>query len=407
MSSFLDRWVDAALTALGFFWTAFWAFGFGYLVSALIKTFVTETRMKRAMGGTGAKEMGLATVFGFVSSSCSFAALSATRSIFAKGASLAASLAFLLASTNLVIELGIVIALFLSWQFVVGEYVGGLILIAVVWGLLRIWKPEDLVEQAREAVDDGGDDGKVPDWHQLIRSKDGWAKVAKAYVGEWRMVWKDVTVGFTVAGAIAAFVPPSFFQALFIGSGEQDLALWKVAAQSLIGPVAAFFTFIGSMGNIPLAAILYGSGVSFAGVMAFLFSDLVVFPVVRIQAKYYGWRFALFVVALFLIAIVVAAVALHYGFALAGLMPEGGGGAARKSPLDSFSLNHAFWFNMVFLALSALAVGWALKRDEVMSVEGDWIEQTLTWLAVGFLVWLAGGVGLWAFGWATVTKSGA
>ena len=399
--SLLDGWAEAALTSFGFFWTAFWAFGFGYVVSAMIKTFVTEARMKKAMGGAGAKEMGLATFFGFISSSCSFAALSATRSIFAKGASLAASLAFLLASTNLVIELGIVIALFLSWQFVVGEYLGGLILIAIVWGLLKVWKPEELVDQARDAVEDEGGE-EVPDWREMMRSREGWAKVSRAYVGEWRMVWKDVTVGFTVAGLIAAFVPPSFFQALFVGSGEGDPALWQVAAQSLIGPVAAFFTFIGSMGNIPLAAILFGSGVSFAGVMAFIFSDLVVFPVVRIQAKYYGWRFALFVVALFLVAIVGAAVAMHYGFALLGLLPEGGGQAAQQSPLERFSFDYTFWLNAVFLALSIGALWWAAKRDGGDGDGGDWIERTLKWLAIASFAWLAGGVGLWAAGLANV-----
>lgn len=400
--TFLDHWAEAALTTLSFFWMAFWAFGLGYTISAIIKTFVTEARMKRSLGGSGAREVSLATFFGFVSSSCSFAALSATRSIFAKGASLSASLAFLLASTNLVVELGIVIAVFLGWQFVVGEYVGGVLLILVVWGLLRAWKPNRLIEEAREAVEEGETD-EVPDWRKLVRSREGWAKTSQAYVGEWLMVWKDVAVGFTVAGVIAAFVPPAFFRTLFVGSGSEGVTFWEVVAQTVIGPVAAFFTFIGSMGNIPLAAVLHGSGVSFAGVMAFIFSDLVVFPVLRIQAKYYGWRFALFVAALFMIAIIAASVILHYGFSLLGLLPDATTGVVQQNPVSSFEMDYTFWLNAAFLAVSLIAVSWTVKRfGGTKSMDSDWVEKTLFILAIASAAWLFGGIGLWATGAAQI-----
>lgn len=139
---------------------------------------------------------------------------------------------------------------------------------------------------------------------------------------EWHMVWKDVTIGFTVAGVIAAFVPRSFFQSLFIGSGKADPAFWEVLLQTVVGPLAAFFTFIGSMGNIPLAAVLFENGVSFAGIMAFIFSDLVVLPVLRIQAQYYGWRMALYILGIFLVILVACALLMHYGFAALGMLPE-------------------------------------------------------------------------------------
>lgn len=290
MQHFFSHWHEAARTSTGLFWMAFWAFGLGYLISSLIQVFVTEARMKRTMGEAGPRSVALATVFGFISSSCSFAALATSRSLFAKGAGLVPSLTFLLASTNLVIELGIIIAVFLSWQFVVGEYLGGVLLILFMWLIVRMTRPRKLIEQARERAreQEGSGDDEVPDWRKMIRRREGWRMVANRYVMEWSMVWKDVTIGFTVAGVVAAFVPRSFFQWLFIGSETGELGFLQLLQHALVGPVAAFFTFIGSMGNIPLAAVLFSNGVSFAGVMAFIFSDLVVLPVLRIQAKYRG-----------------------------------------------------------------------------------------------------------------------
>jgi uncharacterized protein len=180
---------------------AFWAFGLGYLVSSKIQVFVTRERMKRGMGEVGIKSVALGTTIGFISSSCSFAALATTRSLFTKGDGLIPSLAFLLASTNLVIELGIIIAVFLSWQFVVGEYLGGLLLILFMWLVVKLTLPKILEETAREhAREEAGEEEEkdIPDWKKLIRSKEGWRKVADRYIMEWGMVWKDVTIGFTV-----------------------------------------------------------------------------------------------------------------------------------------------------------------------------------------------------------------
>ena len=402
-ASFLQLWAEAARTSLGFFWMALWAFAFGYVVSAAIQVFVSRQRMQDAMGETGARSVGLATVFGFLSSSCSFAALATTKSLFKKGAGLVPSLAFLLASTNLVIELGFVIALFLSWQFVAGEYLGGLLLIGGAWLFVRLTHPDDLVDEAREHLEDGEDDGsnEAQDWKALIRSREGWARVGGRYVSEWRMVWKDVTLGFTVAGVIAAFVPASFFETLFVGSGSQDPGFLAVLAQVAVGPVAAFATFIGSMGNVPLAGLLYDRGVSFGGVMAFLFSDLVVFPVLRINAGYYGWKMALYIAAALLVSLVAAALALHYGFALAGLLPTGG--AAQRGSVtgqDFFALDVGFWLNVAFLAVSAGLV-WLWKTTDTegggmeMASRGV-LDTVLTVLAVASVVWLVGGAVAWA-----------
>ena len=198
MNTFLEKWSEAAYTTVGFFWMALWAFILGYVISSMIQVFVTEKKMQETMGGAEHKSVLLGTFFGFISSSCSFAALASAKSIFQKGASFVSSMAFLLASTNLVIELGIIISIFLGWQFVVGEYVGGVLLILIVWILIRIINPKKLIENARNNLknDDGDEMDSDKNWKQKISSTEGWVKVARQYKMEWGMVWKDVSVGF-------------------------------------------------------------------------------------------------------------------------------------------------------------------------------------------------------------------
>lgn len=395
MNDFLQKWSEAALTTAGFFWMALWAFVLGYIISSCIQVFVTRERMKQSMGKAGAKSVGLATFFGFISSSCSFAALATSKSLFKKGAGLVPSLAFLLASTNLVIELGIIIAIFLSWQFVVGEYVGGVLLILVMWLVVRLTLPKSLEEEARDNIEDEQSDDEVPDWKKLISSLEGWREVAKQYFMEWGMVWRDVVFGFTVAGIISAFVPKEFFTTLFIGSGgNTDPVFWQVCLQTLIGPLAAFFTFIGSMGNIPLASLLYTNGVSFAGVMAFIFSDLVVFPVLRINAKYFGWKMALYILAVFLVALSVSALALHYGFSTIGMLPESTSSETVK-PSERFAIDYTFFLNLGFLTVTGFLawLRWSGKSEDEHSHSNDQSlsDKLLTWLAIASFVWLVGG----------------
>ncbi|WP_372922697.1 permease [Roseovarius sp.] len=393
--TFLDTWHSAATTALGLFWTAFWAFGLGYLISSMIQVFVTRQTMREKMGEAGPRSVAMGTFFGFVSSSCSFAALSGTRALFAKGAGLVPSLAFLLASTNLVVELGIIIAIFLGWQFVVGEYIGGLLLIALMWLVIRLTKGFAPVDEARSnAKKSQGDDGETDEsdasWRDKLTSPESWAMVAQRYVMEWMMVWKDVTVGFTVAGIIAAFVPQSFFEWLFIGG--DDPKFFELLAQAVVGPVAAFFTFIGSMGNIPLAAVLYGNGVAFAGIMAFIFSDLVVIPVLRVNARYYGWKMALYILGVFLIALVATAMILHYGFAAFGLLPSAEQ-VRTITDREFFAFDYTFWLNLAFVALSLgfltlkiVRTGWSF------AIGAGFVEKALFILAMAAYAWLAMGL---------------
>ena len=391
----METWNEAALTSVSFFWKATWGFVLGYVISSLIQVLVTEDRMQEAMGETGPASVGKGAFFGFISSSCSFAALATTRSIMKKGAGLVPSLAFLLASTNLVVELGIVIAIFLGWQFVVAEYVGGVLLILVMWLVVRLTYPESWMEDLRDEFDEEEDDpAERRDWREQITTLEGWRRIASTYRGEWLMVWKDVLVGFTVAGVIAAFVPDSFFETLFVGTGSEGGASPLELVQNVVvGPVAAFFTFIGSMGNIPLAAVLFASGVSFAGVMAFIFSDLVVFPVVRISAQYFGWKLALYVVGVFFVALTVTALVLHSGFAALGILPEapaGGPGAGG----EAFAIDYTFVLNVLFLLVTAALV-WINVRDpesEPPSRKSDVVERILFWAALAATAWLVGGL---------------
>lgn len=383
---------------------ALWAFILGYVVSSMIQIFVTEKRMQNIMGDQGGKSVLLGTFFGFISSSCSFSALASSKSLFQKGASFVSSIAFLLASTNLVIELGIIISIFLGWQFVVGEYVGGILLIGFSWILIRLINPKKLIENARKKLDANQEDKEEnTSFKEKIRSEIHWTKVGKQYTMEWKMVWKDVTVGFTIAGIVAAFVPDSFFQTLFIntGNGEQSYSFFTLLEHVIVGPVAAFLTFIGSMGNIPLAALLYGKGVSFAGVMAFIFSDLVVFPVLRINAKYYGWKMSLFILFLLFTSLIGASLLLHYGLDLFSLLPQG----TEKSIVNQehFKLDYTFFLNIAFIIVSGILVyfgffkGKDVMHHKEMAPKSKLLEKTLKWIAFVCYAWLLIGMVLKVF----------
>lgn len=400
MQEFLTNWGEAAYTTVGFFWMALWAFILGYTISSIIQIFVTENRMQRTMGDDDTKSVLLGTFFGFISSSCSFSALATSKSLFKKGASFVSSITFMLSSTNLVIELGIVISIFLGWQFVIGEYVGGILLIGISWILIKLIKPKSLIKAARENLKrgEGDQEENTTSWKKKIGSEDSWAKVAKQYGMEWKMVWKDVTLGFTVAGLIAAFVPDTFFQTLFIntGSGNTDFSFLEILEHILVGPVAAFLTFIGSMGNIPLAALLFGKGVSFAGVMAFIFSDLVVFPVLRINAKYYGWKMSFFILFLLFTSLVGTSLILHYSFDFFGILPNPD--QVKIADSEYFNMDYSFYLNLGFLLVSGYLVylGFFKRKDihhmKEMAPKSQLFETLLRYIAYVCYAWLLGGL---------------
>jgi len=413
MSSFWDLYGEATLTSLSFFWKALWAFILGYIVSSLIQILVTRNRMQKTMGTAGSNSVAIGTFFGFISSSCSFSALATTKALFAKGAGFVPAMAFLLSSTNLVIELGMIIAVFLGWQFVVGEYIGGLLLILFMWLGYRLTRPKKMILNARRRLQENegqeqSEKNPRTSWKTKLKKRKTWEQIAKKYFMEWGMVWKDVTVGFTIAGIIAAFVPTAFFETLFIGSGQgSDIGFLAVLENIVVGPFAAFFTFIGSMGNIPLAAILYGNGVSFGGVMAFIFSDLVVFPVIRVNAKYYGWKMALYILGLLFAALIAASLLLHYGFDALGMLPESTGGS--QSQGDRLAIDYTFFLNLIFLGSTGLFIWLRTSTKSADSGHGHHhhhhdhgdrriIETVLFWLAIASYIWLGGGCLVALFG---------
>lgn len=356
----METLADALLTGAGMLWKALWALIFGYLISAGIQVLVTREQMARALGERGPKQAGIAAFFGFISSSCSFAALAASRSVLVKGAHPANAQTFLISSTNLVIELGIVLWVLLGWEFTLGNILLGLIMALYAYLLTGLWFPSGLAEQARRHAEQAQkaegmmmEQGMKGSWRDKLLAREGWKRIAEAFFMEWKMVWKEILFGFTVAGFIAVYVPQAFWNTLFLvgeGGGEAYPSFGVVVENALIAPVVAFFTFIGSMGNVPLAAMLWSREASFGGVMSFLGADLVAATVIWVHAKYYGWRYAVFLSGLLYLCMVAAGITVHYLFALVGLIPE------QRPALEEmvrFAIDHTFFLNLAFLAVAA------------------------------------------------------
>ena len=346
MNEFLIQYGEATKTAFGFFWKAGWAFVLGYSISAMIQVFVPKKKLARRMGEANLKSVSLSTIFGAISSSCSFAALAAARSLVQKGAHFIGAVAFMFASTNLVIELGILILIFLGWQFLAAEILGGLILIGISSLLIHLTYPKKWLEAARAKVEEEGEEEEEDfDWKQRISSWDGWCRVGHRFAMEWQMVWQEILIGFTVAGFVAVFVPESFWKALFLAdaAAANPGNFWIALQNALVAPFVAAATFIGSMGNIPLATVLNSGGVLFAGIMGFIYSDLMVPPLVKINAKYYGWRVAFYIAGIMFVSIVSTALILHYLFYFAGAMPES---TRDVGDITQFALDYSFYMNL-------------------------------------------------------------
>ena len=360
--SFWHLYGEAAKTAVGFFWKAGWAFVLGYWVSAMIQAFVPKERLTPYMGRADLKSVSLATAFGAASSSCSFAALAAARALILKGAHFVAAVAFMFASTNLVIELGILIVIFLGWEFLAAELIGGLLLIGISTVLIKLSYPQRWLEQAREAVEAQSDDDNGDfDWRQRIRSRAGWNLVGHRFVSDWKMVWEEILIGFTIAGFVAVLVPPRAWEALFLLGAQGTIPEWLIVIENaVIAPFIAAATFIGSMGNIPLATVLNTNGVLFAGIMGFIYSDLMVPPLVMINARYYGWRVALYIAAVMFVSIVITALAMHYLFAALGITPQS---SKQFGNVTQFALDYTFYMNALFVCLAAGLV-WLHKRHQ-------------------------------------------
>ena len=268
--------------------------------------------------------------------------------MFAGGGALIPSLAFLFASTNLVAELGIVLTLLLGWQFMAGEWVGGVLLVAIMGLVVRLTYPNRLVEAARRHQSGGAHrHGAMAEpsgtlAHKLSR-RETWVRVAQNVVMDWSMLWKDLLAGFLIAGVLSVFVPKGLWQALFVHGASPWV---QVPANALLGPLVAVLSFVCSIGNVPLAAVLWGSGVSFGGVLAFLFADLIVLPLLDVYRRYYGWKLAAYIAAVFYATMVAAALIMDVAFAAFGLIPPHRPDI--RATMTHFSFDYTFWLNLVF-----------------------------------------------------------
>jgi uncharacterized membrane protein YraQ (UPF0718 family) len=305
------------------------------------------------------RTMSLATGLGAASSSCSYAAVAAGRSAFQQGAALIPALAFMFASTNLVIELGAVLWLLMGWQFVLAEVIGAFVLIGMMWWLMSIFFPKNLEGEARKhsATDECAHHN-----HQHEHEDGGrWTRLANAFWMDWLMLWKELAAGFLIAGFLAALMPPDWWKALFIESGSPFLRLIENAA---VGPIIAILSFVCSIGNIPLASLLWANGISFGGVISFIYADLLVIPLILIYLKYFGRRATLYIVGIFYVSMVAAGVIVDLIFTAAGLIPTG------PRPVSAiehamFAWNYTTWLD--FIAITVAVWFWILKMGRKRS----------------------------------------
>jgi hypothetical protein len=366
---------DGLANALRMAWEVWWALVLGFALSGIVQAWVPRRQLQAALGGRGVREAALATGLGAASSSCSYAAIAIAKSLFEKGASLGSAMAFQFASTNLVFELGIVLWLFIGWRFTLAEFVGGLVLIAVMWIALRLLVTREREEEIR-TIAAGADAGHVHPTasselplRRKVVSLQAWSDVAHNFRGDWQMLWKEIGAGFLIAGYIA-LLPRGFFNGLFITDAPGPL---RVAENVIVGPIVAALAFVCSIGNVPLAAVLWAGGISFSGVVAFLFADLLILPIVAYYRKVYGSRFAALLVAVMGGSIVLAALAVDGLFSVAGLIPS------HRPSVDSIAERPVTWnytsvldilFALVFVALLALTLRRG-ARDPVCGMTVD------------------------------------
>ena len=362
----VDKIIDAAQMAGAMGWEILWPLILGFALSAVVQAVVRKDQITRLMPDDSPRSLTLATGLGAASSSCSYAAVALARSLFRKGADFTAAMAFEIASTNLVIELGILLALLLGWQFTLAEFVGGPVMILAVAFMFRFWVRGRIVEAAREQADKGlagsmeghaamdmsvHSDGSL--WQRLL-SRDGFTSTSHFFVMDWAAVWKDIVGGLLIAGAFAAWVPEHWLQVFFLDGHPLAQKIWG----PLIGPAVAVVSFVCSIGNVPLAGVLWNGGISFGGVVAFIFADLIIIPLLLIYRNYYGTAMALRIFAVFYAAMAVAGYVIELVFSPLGLVPDERNAKVVES---SVSWNYTSWLNIVFLAL-ALALVWRFIR---------------------------------------------
>jgi uncharacterized protein len=346
-------------------WEITWALILGFGLDAVVQALVRKSTITRLLGDDRPRTLAVAAGLGAASSSCSYAAVALARALFRKGASFTAAMAFEIASTNLVIELGVILALLMGWQFTLAEFAGGPLMIVLVAVLFRLLLRDRLLREARAQADRGiagsmeghaAMDMSVQrsgSFASRLFSRDGYTAVAHVFVMEWAAIIRDLIIGLIAAGAIAAWVPDRFWRVFFVTGHPLAAKVWG----PLIGPAVAIISFVCSIGNVPLAVVLWKGGISFGGVVAFIFADLIIAPILNIYRKYYGARMALFLLGTFYAAMAGAGYAVELVFGGLGLVPSP---AHAQIPDQGVSWDYTTWLNIVFLVLaSALTVRFA------------------------------------------------
>jgi uncharacterized membrane protein YraQ (UPF0718 family) len=361
-------------------WEILWPLVLGFALSGIVQAVVTKGEMSRLLPDSSARTILIASGLGAASSSCSYVAIALARSLFRKGADFIAAMAFEFASTNLVLELGIILWVLMGWQFTLAEFIGGPVMIVLLVLLLRRAMTPALLAQARAQAERGiagrmeghaAMDMSLSGGSILTRalSQRGFTAISHFYVMDWASIWIEIVGGLLIAGALAAWVPHAFWTSLFL---SQD-PVWSKVVGPLIGPMVAVISFVCSVGNVPLAAVLWSGGISFGGVVAFLFADLIVLPILNIYRKYYGLRVAMLLFVLFYAAMAGAGYVVELAFGVLGLVP----GERRMQILQlGVSWNYTTVLNIVALAVSAVLV-WRFLRTggpdmlRMMGSEGE------------------------------------
>ncbi|PYL34207.1 MAG: hypothetical protein DMF38_08975 [Verrucomicrobia bacterium] len=348
---------DALWMAFAMFWEILWPLILGFGLSDLVQAVVSKREMSRLLPDDAPKTLAIACGLGAASSSCSYAAVALARSIFRKGADFTAAMAFQLASTNLVAELSIILIVLMGWQFAAAEFAGGPLMVAIVAVLFKIFLSRKLVREARAQADKGikGSmeghaemDMSVENGRSLwqrLKSSEGLTAISHYFVMDWVSVWKDIGGGLLIAGALAAWVPQDFWKHFFLTPHPVAAAIWG----PIIGPLVAVISFVCSVGNIPLAAVLWNGGISFGGVIAFIYADLIVLPIIDIYRKYYGWKVSGLIIGVFYIAMMAAALIIELLFQALGLVPS-----QRNAQIveASITFNYTTVMNIIFLAIA-------------------------------------------------------
>ncbi len=342
-------------------WEILWALILGFILSAIIQSVVRRETVTKLLGDDKPKTLAIATGLGAASSSCSYAAVALARSLWRKGASFTAAMAFEIASTNLVIELGIILALLIAWQFTLAEFIGGPLMIIFIAVLFRLFLRKKLLEEATAQAErglTGSMEGHAAmdmsikrqgSFWQRLASSEGFTSVSHIFIMEWAAVIRDIVGGLLIAGAVGAWVPNSFWQKFFLTNHPLLSKLWG----PLIGPIVAMVSFVCSIGNVPLAGVLWNGGISFGGVVSFIFADLIIIPILLIYRKYYGTKMMLFIFGTFYVAMALAGYVIEVLFGWLHLIPPE---RTAKISEAAISWNYTSVLNIVFLLLAGVLV---------------------------------------------------